>query len=105
VTNTREDALIAPHARNAGAFLDCDDGSTITYAGFVRRAAQMAHVLAEVGVTPGERVVVQTAKTAEAIALYAGTIQAGAVYLPLNTAYTRSELAYFIDDAEPAVGR
>ena len=27
----------------------------------------------------------------------------GAVYLPLNTGYTPSELAYFVGDAEPRV--
>jgi malonyl-CoA/methylmalonyl-CoA synthetase len=30
-------------------------------------------------------------------------VQAGAVYLPLNTAYTKSELNYFIHDASPAL--
>ena len=34
--------------------------------------------------------------------LYLGAIRAGAVFLPLNTAYTETELAYFLGDAEPA---
>jgi malonyl-CoA/methylmalonyl-CoA synthetase len=33
--------------------------------------------------------------------LYLATLRAGAVYLPLNTAYTLAELDYFIGDAEP----
>lgn len=33
--------------------------------------------------------------------LYLACVRAGAVYLPLNTAYTLAELAYFIGDAEP----
>src|SRR5206468_1817233 len=38
-----------------------------------------------------------------ALILYLGTVRAGAVYLPLNTAYTLNELEYFIGDAEPTL--
>ena len=37
------------------------------------------------------------------LALYAATVKAGGVYLPLNTGYTAAELDYFIGDARPAV--
>ncbi len=103
MTNTLYDALFAPHAANDATFLTLDDGCTITYADFVRRAAQMAHVLRQAGVAPGDRIVVQTTKVSSAVALYAGAVQAGAVYLPLNTAYTRDEVAYFVGDATPAL--
>ena len=103
MTNTLYDALIASHGQNNAAFLVLDDGSTWTYAEFVARTAQLAHVLHANGVRPGDRVVVQVPKLADTIALYAACIQAGAVYLPLNTAYTQTELAYFIGDATPAL--
>lgn len=103
MTNTLYDALIAPHAQSDRPFLDCDDGSTLTYAAFVRRVAQLANVLTDAGVTPGDRVVVQAPKVADAIALYGAAVQAGAVYLPLNTAYTQAELSYFIEDASPRI--
>ncbi|MEY1554498.1 malonyl-CoA synthase [Yoonia sp. R2331] len=103
MTNTLYNALFAPHAQNDALFLELDDGTSWTYAQFVARAAQMAHVLADVGVTPGDRVVVQAPKSADALALYAGAVQAGAVYLPLNTAYTQSEVGYFVGDADPAL--
>ena len=35
--------------------------------------------------------------------LYLACLRAGAVYLPLNTAYTLAEIEYFIGDAEPRV--
>jgi malonyl-CoA/methylmalonyl-CoA synthetase len=38
-----------------------------------------------------------------ALVLYLATVRAGAVYLPLNTAYTLNELDYFIGDAEPSL--
>ena len=37
------------------------------------------------------------------LALYLACLRAGLVYLPLNTAYQRSELDYFFADAEPRV--
>ncbi|MEM6373539.1 MAG: malonyl-CoA synthase [Pseudomonadota bacterium] len=103
MTNTLYDALIAPHANNTSVFLDCDDGTSWTYDQFVARVAQVAHVLRAQGVGVGARIVVQSAKTPDSIALYGAALQAGAVYLPLNTAYTQSEVRYFIEDATPAL--
>src|SRR5690606_22088503 len=59
--------------------------------------------LLSLGVGPGDRVAVQIAKTPEALAIYAGTIAAGAVFLPLNTAYAPGEIGYFLEDARPRV--
>ena len=101
--NTLYDALFAPHTENAAAFLVGDDGEVLTYAAFVRRAAQMAHVLQKAGVGPDDRVLVQAPKTVDMLALYAGCVQAGAVFLPLNPAYTQREISYFIADAAPAL--
>ncbi|MEL6573315.1 MAG: AMP-binding protein [Pseudomonadota bacterium] len=101
MTNTLYDALIKPHAKNHATFLTCDDGTVVSYAQFVERAAQMAHVLSDHGLTVGDRVLVQAPKLADTLALYAGTVQAGAIYLPLNTAYTQAELTYFVEDAAP----
>ena len=103
MTNTLYDALIAPHEANGSAFLVGDDGTTLTYANFMKRSAQMANLLVAAGVSPGDRVVVQAPKLADTVALFAGTVQAGAIYLPLNTAYTHAELRYFVEDARPAL--
>lgn len=101
MTNTLYDALIAPQAGNGSDFLQCDDGTSVTYEGFVKRAAQLAHVLRDAGVASGDRIVVQAPKTRDTVALYAAAVQAGAVYLPLNTAYTLEEVRYFCRDATP----
>ena len=63
----------------------------------------MANVLVARGVKPGDRVAAQTEKSVPALVLYLATVRAGAVYLPLNTAYTLNELDYFIGDAEPSL--
>ncbi len=58
-------------------------------------------MLDALGVRPGDRVAVQVEKSPEALMLYLACLRTGAVYLPLNTAYTLAELDYFIGDAEP----
>lgn len=97
------DALFAPHFRNRAPFLLPDDRPPLGYDAFLVRVAKLAHRLVKVGLAPGDRVVVQAPKTVEMVALYAATIQAGGVFLPLNTAYTTDEVRYFVDDAEPRV--
>ncbi|MGY3441718.1 MULTISPECIES: malonate--CoA ligase [unclassified Bradyrhizobium] len=79
------------------------DDSRITYGDLIARAGQIANVLVERGVKPGDRVAAQTEKSVSALVLYLATVRAGGVYLPLNTAYTLNELEYFITDAEPAL--
>ena len=79
------------------------DGARISYNDLIAQAGRMANVLVARGVKPGDRVASQTEKSVEALVLYLATVRAGAVYLPLNTAYTLNELAYFIGDAEPSL--
>jgi malonyl-CoA/methylmalonyl-CoA synthetase len=68
-----------------------------------RATAKLANLLAALNLEPGARVAVQVEKSPEALLLYLATIRAGYVYLPLNTAYRASEIAYFMADAEPEV--
>ena len=77
------------------------DGSVLTYGDADRISGQVAALLDQMGVAPGDRVAVQVDKSPMALMLYLGCLRRGAVYLPLNTAYKPAELEYFIDDAEP----
>ena len=79
------------------------DHSTIAYGELDATSAQFAHALLAAGACPGDRVAVQVEKCWEALALYLACLRAGLVYLPLNTGYQKSELAYFFGDAEPAI--
>jgi len=83
--------------------IETQDGGRISYGDLIARTGQIANVLVERGVKPGDRVAVQVEKSVANIALYLATVRAGAVYLPLNTAYTLNELDYFITDAEPSL--
>src|SRR4051812_2345563 len=84
-------------------FLETGAGVPVTYADMLSRSAQIANVLVARGVKPGDRIAVQVEKTPENLLLYLAALRAGAVYLPLNTAYTLAELDYFIGDAEPSL--
>ncbi|NNE81685.1 MAG: malonyl-CoA synthase [Silicimonas sp.] len=104
VTNHLYDTLFGPQSNNSGIFLETgDEDQPISFSAFCSRAATMAHTLVKHGVKPGDRVAVQAHKRPEMLELYAATIQCGAVFLPLNTAYTRDELTYFLTDATPRV--
>ncbi len=78
-------------------------GETISYADLIALSGRLANVLVSRGVKPGDRVAVQVEKSVQALVLYLATVRTGAVYLPLNTAYTLSELEYFTGDAEPSL--
>ncbi|TIV52357.1 MAG: malonyl-CoA synthase, partial [Mesorhizobium sp.] len=81
--------------------METDDERSISYGEMLARSGQYAHALVEAGVQPGDRVAVQVEKTPEALLLYLACLRAGAVFLPLNTAYTLPELDYFFRDAQP----
>jgi malonyl-CoA/methylmalonyl-CoA synthetase len=68
-----------------------------------RGTAMLANLLGSLDLPVGSRVAVQTEKSVEALMLYLAVLRAGLVYLPLNTAYQRDEIGYFIGNAEPAV--
>jgi malonyl-CoA/methylmalonyl-CoA synthetase len=83
--------------------IETPDGHRISYAELIASTGRMANVLVERGVRVGDRVAAQVDKSVANIVLYLATVRAGAVYLPLNTAYTLNELAHFIADAEPSL--
>jgi malonyl-CoA/methylmalonyl-CoA synthetase len=99
MANPLYDRFFGRHSGSTRPFLYRADGGVITYAGFLRLAAQYAHVLSRQGLGPGDRLAAQVEKSPQALALYAACVQAGIVFLPLNTAYTRDELAYFIENS------
>src|SRR5437667_4007770 len=83
--------------------IETPDGQRISYGDLIALSGQTANVLVDCGVKPGDRVAAQTEKSVAGLVLYLATVRAGAVYLPLNTAYTLNELEYFITDAEPSL--
>lgn len=84
-------------------FLRAPGGLAWTYADMRGQAARMAAALAAKGLEPGDRVAAQIEKSPQGLVLYLGTLMAGGIFLPLNTAYTSGELEYFLGDSEPTI--
>lgn len=100
--NVLLDALLRGREKGNGQLFIADDGEVMhSDAAFFQMSRQIASVLHGAGVKPGDRVAVQVPKSIEALALYLACLQTGAVFLPLNTAYTEEEVRYFVEDAKP----
>jgi malonyl-CoA/methylmalonyl-CoA synthetase len=82
-------------------FIELESGKRYSFADLEAASARVARLLATLGVEPGDRVAVQVEKSPEAIFLYAACLRAGAVFLPMNTAYQKGEVDYILGDAEP----
>ncbi|HEY1884666.1 MAG TPA: AMP-binding protein, partial [Roseiarcus sp.] len=94
-------AARAPHPDKLA--LKTRDNTPLTYGELFKRSAQAANALVALGVKPGDRVAAQIEKSTDVIVVALACLRAGAVLLPLNTAYTLAELEYFLGDAEPAL--
>lgn len=99
MANPLHDALFAPLARRETPLLHLPDCGIVTGAEFAAMCARAARALTAAGLGPGDRLVVQAAKTPAMLAVYGGAVAAGVVFLPLNTAYTAEEVGYFLGDS------
>jgi malonyl-CoA/methylmalonyl-CoA synthetase len=95
--------LAGDRFRHAGErpFLMTPGRDRLMYADLDAASGRLHSRLLELGVEPGDRVIVQVDKSPEAVLLYLACLRAGAIYIPLNTAYTAAEVEYFMGDAEP----
>lgn len=84
-------------------FLMTPDREPLMYAELDTVTGRLQSRLLALGVEPGDRVMVQVDKSNEAVILYLACLRAGAIYIPLNTAYTTAEVAYFMGDSTPRV--
>ncbi|MEI6460192.1 MAG: AMP-binding protein [Pseudomonadota bacterium] len=83
--------------------LEDDFGRRLDYAQVDQAAGLQGAALLELGVRTGDRVAFQVEKSLDAILVYLACLRVGAVVVPLNTAYTATELAYFLADSQPAL--
>jgi malonyl-CoA/methylmalonyl-CoA synthetase len=83
--------------------VEADGGGQLSYGAMIERTGRLANALRSLGVAPGDRIAVQADKSTDGLLLYLASLRAGAVYLPLNPAYTTAEVSYFLGDAEPVL--
>jgi benzoate-CoA ligase len=77
----------------------CEDESQ-TYAGFAARVARSAAALRDLGVRPGDRVLLLMRDTPEYAAAWLGALRAGAVAIGLNNKLSEAEYRFILADSE-----
>jgi len=99
--NPLADALLTPLSNRDETVLFLPDGTKLSGRQLFETTAQYANLFAQSGVTPGDRIAIQAEKSPQALAVYLACLATGALFLPLNTAYTPHEVEYFLTDATP----
>lgn len=99
MANPLYDTLFGPHLEKSTPFIYLTDGRCISHGAFLEQVAQISHAVTALGLKPGDRLAAQVEKSPKALALYASCAQTGVVFLPLNTAYTPTEVSYFVEDS------
>jgi malonyl-CoA/methylmalonyl-CoA synthetase len=102
MSNHLYDAFVAAIPGSDRTAIRLADGGQVSYGQLFGLAERLSSHLVRRGVLPGDRVAVQVEKSWQNLALYLACVRAGAVFLPLNTAYPLAELDYFIGDAQPS---
>ncbi|MBT2440927.1 amino acid adenylation domain-containing protein [Streptomyces sp. ISL-36] len=80
-----------------------ETGESLTYAELDGRANQVAHLLAERGIGPEDRVAVCLHRGVALLPAVLGVFKAGAVYLPLDPDYPRARLDQLVEDGRPSL--
>ena len=94
--------LLSDAARKYGNALALnlfDRGQQLTFAEWDGKASQLADGLREIGVVHGTRVALMTSNTIEYPITWLALARLGAIMVPVNPAYTASELSYVVDVA------
>jgi len=82
------------------AFQMCESGEQVTFAQLDVRANQVAHLVSELGILPGEHVAVLMNNCRELLELCFGLDRCGVYYTLINTRLTIEEIDYIIRDCD-----
>lgn len=74
-------------------------GTRISYAELDSRSNQVANLLIERGIEPGDTVAMSFPNVPEFLIVYYGVLKAGAVVVPLNIMFKAREIAYHLEDS------
>ena len=97
---------LAHHARlrpTHTAVIDLATGRRFTYGQWFPRVARLAGALREIGVQPGDRVMVLARNSTDVYEVLFACWRIGAVFMPVNWRLVSGEIADIIADATPAL--
>ncbi|NIM16730.1 MAG: amino acid adenylation domain-containing protein, partial [Candidatus Aminicenantes bacterium] len=91
--------------RSAGSVEFVGDGTVhLTYGGLNRKSNQLAQLLGEKGIMPGELVGILVDRSPEMIIGILGILKAGAGYVPLNPAAPTARTKYMAEECDVKIG-
>ncbi|WP_156655907.1 AMP-binding protein, partial [Mycobacterium sp. 852002-51971_SCH5477799-a] len=88
-------------ARAPGAVALTFEGASMTYRELDEASNRLAHLLAERGVGPGERVALLLSRSAEAIVAILAVLKTGAAYVPIDPVVPAARIEFLLGDAAP----
>lgn len=78
------------------------DGSAVcSFGELPGKVGQFRAALVELGVRRGDRVMLKAVNSPEFVLLYLAVLSLGAIFVPMNTSYTASEVQVLVEDAAP----
>ncbi|OBK74736.1 non-ribosomal peptide synthetase [Mycobacterium sp. 1274761.0] len=77
------------------------EGRSLTYQELNDAANRLAHLLADLGAKPGERVALVMSRSIDAIVALLSVLKTGAAYVPVDPAHPDSRIAVILADAAP----
>lgn len=77
------------------------EGGCLTWTELEKRASGFAHVLAEQGVRPGDRIVLLISNRWTFLVAFLGILKLGATVAPLSPLHKKEELAQILGDLRP----
>lgn len=88
---------------NKPAWLEIEDGRTLTFAQYRKQVECLACGLQEQGITKGDRVGVLAKNSLEYFLLFGAISALGAIMLPINWRLSENEVRYNLNDCAPKV--
>ncbi|WP_137702264.1 MupA/Atu3671 family FMN-dependent luciferase-like monooxygenase [Marimonas lutisalis] len=92
-------AFEAQVARTPAATALVFEGESLSYAELNARANRVAHVLRDMGVTPGTLVGLATERSAHLLVGALGILKAGGAYVPLDPNYPADRIKLYVEDS------
>ena len=93
-------AELARHVEQTpGSPAVADENTLLSFAELDRRSSELAFLLAEKGIRPGDLVALHLERSSELVVAVAGVHKAGAAYVPLDPGFPESRLAFMLEDS------
>lgn len=96
--------FLARHTGHASKVAFTWQGAPVcTFGDLPDRVGQYRAALRQLGVGCGDRVMVKTENSPAFVFTYLAVLATGAIFVPLNAAYTAAEVALLVEDADPVL--